>query len=79
MDWFLYGNGFCHERVKTVFWNVRAGSVKIIHFAAISSIMYFGDSFNPLTINVSHHLETSQLICNANQLTGFYMIGNNDC
>ena len=30
--------------------------------------------FNPLTTNVPHHIETSQLICNANQLTGFYMI-----
>ena len=26
--------------------------------------------------NVPHHLETSQLICNANRLTGFYMMGN---
>ena len=23
--------------------------------------------------NVPHHIETSQMICNANQLTGFYM------
>ena len=29
-----------------------------------------------LTINVRHHIETSQLICRANQLTGFYMMGN---
>ena len=33
-------------------------------------------NINPLTTNVSHHIETSQLICIANQLTGFYMIGN---
>ena len=31
---------------------------------------------NPLTINVPHHIETSQLICRANQLTGFYMMEN---
>ena len=31
---------------------------------------------NPLTTNIPHHIETSQLICNANQLTGSYMIGN---
>ena len=31
---------------------------------------------NPLTTNVSHHVETSQLIRSANQLTGFYMMGN---
>ena len=26
--------------------------------------------FNPLTTNLPHHIETSQLNCNANQLTG---------
>ena len=35
--------------------------------------------FNLLTTNVSHHIETSQLICIANQLTGFYMMGNIGC
>ena len=33
---------------------------------------------NPSTTNVPHHTETSQLICNVNQLTGFYMMGNID-
>ena len=32
---------------------------------------------NPLTTNVPCHIETSQLICIANQFTGFYMMGNN--
>ena len=32
--------------------------------------------FNPLTTNVPCHIETSKLICNASQLTGFYIIGN---
>ena len=31
---------------------------------------------NPLTTNVPHHIETSQLICNVNQWTGFYKMGN---
>ena len=31
---------------------------------------------NPLTANVPHHVETSQVICNASQLTGFYVMGN---
>ena len=31
-------------------------------------------SFNPLPINVLHHIETSRLICSANQLTGFYIM-----
>ena len=35
--------------------------------------------FNPLTINVPYRIETSQLILNANQLTGFYMMGNTAC
>ena len=34
------------------------------------------NGLNPLTTSVPHHIETSQLICNANQLTGFYMMGN---
>ena len=33
-------------------------------------------TFNPLTTNVPHHIETSQFICTANQLAGFYMMGN---
>ena len=37
------------------------------------------DNFDPLTTNVPHHIETSQLISNANQLTGFYMMGNIGC
>ena len=31
-----------------------------------------------LVTNASHHIETSQLICDANDLTGFYMMGNID-
>ena len=29
---------------------------------------------NLLTINVPYDIETSQLVCRANQLTGFYMM-----
>ena len=31
--------------------------------------------FKPFNDPYSNHIETSQLICSANQLTGFYMIG----
>ena len=31
---------------------------------------------NPLTTSVSHHIETSQLICEASQLTVFFMMVN---
>ena len=34
-----------------------------------------GINLNPLTKNIPHHMETSQYICNTNQLTGFYMMG----
>ena len=34
---------------------------------------------NPLTTSVPHHKETSQLICRANQLIGFYIMGNTGC
>ena len=30
--------------------------------------------FNILTVNVSDYIATSQLICRANKLTGFYMM-----
>ena len=33
-------------------------------------------SINPLTTSVPHHIETSQLIYDANQLTGFHMMWN---
>ena len=33
-------------------------------------------TFNPLTTSVSHDIETRKLICNANQLTGSYIMEN---
>ena len=49
-------------------------------FALMSGkyVWRFNDNmvFNPLTTSVPRHIETSQLICNANQLTGFSMMGN---
>ena len=43
---------------------------------AIAQAYFSKKPFNPLTTNVSHHIETSQLICSANQLTDFYMVRN---
>ena len=34
-----------------------------------------GGLFHPLTTHVSHHIESSPLICIANQLPGFCMMG----
>ena len=33
----------------------------------------FGNYFKPFLPNVVLHIETSDLMCNANQMTGFYM------
>ena len=33
-------------------------------------------TFHPLRTNVPHHKETTQLICNGNELTSFYIMGN---
>ena len=35
-------------------------------------------TINPLTTNVPCHIETNQLICRTNQLTGFYRMGTLD-
>ena len=32
--------------------------------------------FHPITTNIPDHKETSQFICSANELIGFYLIGN---
>ena len=42
----------------------------------LSQLFVEYNKFNPLMTSVPHHIETSQLICNANKLTVFYMIGN---
>ena len=34
---------------------------------------------NPFMANTSHHIEANQLICNTNQLVGFYMMVNIGC
>ena len=40
------------------------------------SMKFYQILIKPLTTNVPHYIETSQLIWNANQLTSFYMMGN---
>ena len=42
-------------------------------------ITFFVPVFKPLATNVPHHNETSQLICIANQLAGFHMMGKIYC
>ena len=46
----------------------------------ITILLKWSTNINPLTMtNVSHHIEASQMICSANQLTGFCMIWNTGC
>ena len=42
----------------------------ILHSAKVIS------TFNPLTLSVAFHIETSHLICNPNGMTGFCMESN---
>ena len=42
---------------------------------ALGIIFYFKTILQLAIDQCSHHIETSQLICGANQLTGFYMMG----
>ena len=44
----------------------------------LTFVKYLHQYINPLTTNVPHHIETSHLICKANQLTVFYIMGNID-
>ena len=48
----------------------------IAMLATLLSYVEIKNYLNTLTTNAPQHIETSQLICNVNQLTGFYMIGN---
>ena len=62
----------------------HASKSVMIHFGLSSSHTFFSVfqtlnsklPLNPFTTNLHHHIETSQSICIANQLTGFYKIGN---
>ena len=47
----------------------------------VNELTHLGSDYHKLILNllmtsVPHHIETSQLICSANQLTGFYIMGN---
>ena len=65
----------------------RAGKVKrelfamalIIFAEIVNLIVFWGCEYSSeylIKRQNYHHIETSQLICRANQLTGFYMMGN---
>ena len=44
----------------------------LVYLFALDAI---DNNINPFNDQCSHHIETSHLICSANQLTGFYMMG----
>ena len=53
-----------------------ASKVGSVNFCFEFVIAGFHSLFHPLTISVPHQKETSQFICSANKLTGFYMMAN---
>ena len=75
MGWFLYGRDLRHKKVKCRKMLIRLDN--LIASKIIFPIRYLAArrEFNTLTINVPQHIETSQLLCSANQLIGFYMMG----
>ena len=60
--------GSIHQKIKQ-HWGWVENNALITNKACIAY------SVNRLMTNVPHHLETSKLICIANELTGFYMMG----
>ena len=62
------------ERLKKIFFDCIAGYDFLRHNIQYAILLLFDDSLlNPLNASVALILETSQLICCAKQLTGFYM------
>ena len=45
-------------------------------YISLWNLLVLAAGFNPLKTNFSYHIETSQLICNPNQLTSFSMMPN---
>ena len=47
-----------------------------IVYNQVGSFKFIFRAVNPLTTSVPHYIETSRFICDAYQLTGFYMMSN---
>ena len=47
----------------------------IVFYMKANIFLNFLNLYEPFNDQCSHHIETSQLICSASQLTGFYMMG----
>ena len=58
----------------TILLTLRFNNFIWLRFIFIHSSLFIQKLY-PFNDQCSHHTETSQLICRANQLTGFYMIG----
>ena len=71
-------NRIIFQLFTNYFYRVHLSNVWIFDFFVIFYFAYLTKEriFNPLTTNIPHYIEASQLICNANQLTGFYMMGS---
>ena len=68
-----------YKRVSVINWCFCCSCLFKSTFCTTFDFCIYSIWLNSLTTNVPHHIETSQLICGANQLTGFSMIGNSGC
>ena len=59
--------------------NLRSYKIKkipsLFDFHSLYQLLHSSGNGQPFNDQCSHHIETGQLICSANQLTGFYMMG----
>ena len=89
MDWFLYDNGLRNERVNNENMMEVAQGKNSVNVIEILLNKYINITQREKKLKgrarnvdllfhdgVPYHIETSPVICRANQWTGFYMIGN---
>ena len=65
----------CFATIKS--FSVKSYGVHLLSIFLLSHCVYncIHDINEPYSDQFSHHIETSQLICRASQLTGFYIMG----
>ena len=71
----------------TILWGWHLKGLSDLRFDQLTSTQRMSNALfilgvslvNRLTTNIPYYIETSQLICIANQPTGFYVMGNIGC
>ena len=68
---------YCYSSEKARDYLIEFCALNICKLYVLCTITcHFAYFLNPLTTNVLHRIDPSQLIWNANQSTGFYMMRN---